>query len=55
MTVNNELERMYKEEPIANLMVLSSYLLGRVEENHEHLRIVDGPSESRMEVRIVTG
>jgi hypothetical protein len=44
----------WKGSAHGSLMVLSSYLLGRAEENHEHIRIVDVPSESRMQIRIVT-
>jgi hypothetical protein len=40
-TVNNESERMWKEEAVARFKVLSWYLLGRIEETMEpSVRIV---------------
>jgi hypothetical protein len=35
MTVNNELERMWKEAVMAKFKVLSQHLPGRTEENHK--------------------
>jgi hypothetical protein len=35
--VNDELERMWKEAPVAKFKMLSQHLLGGTEENHENL------------------
>jgi hypothetical protein len=54
VTVNGELGRMYKEAPIAHLWHYPSICLEGLRKTTITSGLVDDPSESRMQVTIVT-